>query len=111
MKLAKLKQEAREKKRQEKEKALSEMNDEEFRENYSSYSSKKQRRSSNMSADITDPESDTFLTNMIGSAKKRKAETPMKAPGGLDVINEEGGTPHLSPALSKPNISKKNLHS
>lgn len=87
------------------------MNDEEFRENYSSYSSKKQRRSSNMSADITDPESDTFLTNMIGSAKKRKAETPTKAPGGLDVINEEGGTPHLSPALSKPNISKKNLHS
>lgn len=51
---------------------------------------------------------------MVGSAKKKNGRqgTPQKAPGGLDIINEEG-TPsnHLSPALSKPNISKKNLHS
>ncbi len=51
---------------------------------------------------------------MVGSAqKKRKQETPMKGGrGGLTTIKEEG-TPvsQVSPALSKPNISTKNLHS
>lgn len=65
--------------------------------------------------DITDPESDTFLTNMVGSAKKKtkaREDTPKKTLGGLDIINEEGASTHLSPALSKPNLSsKKNLQS